>query len=89
MVLGSGNVADDVPILALMRSEGDVKASARGNQRMVERGLDLSRAMREAAESVGGTGGGHNVAAGATIPEPKVNDFIQALDDIVSRQMRP
>jgi len=89
MVLGSGNVADDVPILALMRSEGDVKASARGNQRMVDRGLDLSRAMREAAESVGGTGGGHNVAAGATIPEPKVDDFIQALDDIVSRQMRP
>ena len=89
MVLGSGNVAEDVPIIALMRSEGDVKASARGNQRMVDRGLDLSRAMREAAESVGGTGGGHNVAAGATIPEGKVEDFIQALDGIVSRQMRP
>ncbi len=89
MVLGSGNVADDVPILALMRSEGDVKASARGNQRMVDRGLDLSRAMREAAESVGGTGGGHNVAAGATIPESKVNDFILFLDEVVSRQMRP
>jgi single-stranded-DNA-specific exonuclease len=88
MVLGSGNVADDVPIIAMMRSEGDVKASARGNQRMVDRGLDLSKAMREAAESVGGTGGGHNVAAGATIPEPKVNDFIQALDGIVSKQMR-
>jgi single-stranded-DNA-specific exonuclease len=89
MVLGSGNVADDVPILALMRSEGDVKASARGNQRMVDRGLDLSRAMREAAESVGGTGGGHNVAAGATIPELKVNEFIQTLDEIVTKQMRP
>ncbi|MDD1746946.1 MAG: DHH family phosphoesterase [Methanomassiliicoccales archaeon] len=89
MVLGSGNVPDDVPILALMRSEGDVKASARGNQRMVDRGLDLSRAMREAAEGVGGTGGGHNVAAGATIPEPRVHDFIDALDDIVSHQMRP
>jgi single-stranded-DNA-specific exonuclease len=88
MVLGSGNVLDDVPILALMRSDGDVKASARGNQKMVERGLDLSKAMRQAAESVGGTGGGHNVAAGATIPEPKVEEFIRTLDGIVSGQMR-
>jgi RecJ-like exonuclease len=71
-----------------MRSDGDVKASARGNQRMVERGLDLSKAMRQAAESVGGTGGGHNVAAGATIPEPKVEEFIRTLDGIVSLQMR-
>jgi RecJ-like exonuclease len=44
--------------------------------------------MRQAAESVGGTGGGHNVAAGATVPEPRVEEFIRNLDGIVSGQMR-
>jgi hypothetical protein len=88
MVLGSGKVQDDVPILAMMLSEGAVKVSARGNRRMVERGLDLSKAMRESAEKVGGTGGGHNVAAGATVPRDKVPEFIDIVDGIVACQMR-
>jgi len=66
----------------------EIKVSARGTRRLVdERGLDLSVAMRDAAASVGGVGGGHNIAAGATIPLGKDIDFLQALDSIVARQM--
>jgi len=41
-----------------------------------------------AAASVGGVGGGHNIASGATVPLGKDIDFIQALDEIVSKQMK-
>ncbi|MCU0861913.1 MAG: DHH family phosphoesterase, partial [Methanomassiliicoccales archaeon] len=88
MVLGSGKVSDDLPLVSMMRSDGKVKVSARGNRGMIARGLDLSSAMRDAAASVGGTGGGHDIAAGATVPEPRVKDFLAALDGKVAAQLR-
>jgi len=36
---------------------------------------------------VGGVGGGHNIASGATIPLGKDIDFLQALDAIIAKQM--
>jgi RecJ-like exonuclease len=43
--------------------------------------------MRAAAEKVGGVGGGHNIAAGATIPCEKKEEFLGVLDDIVGSQL--
>jgi RecJ-like exonuclease len=63
------------------------KASARGTQELVSMGMDLSYAMRAAAEKVGGVGGGHNIAAGATIPCEKKEEFLGVLDDIVGSQL--
>jgi RecJ-like exonuclease len=92
MLLGSGDIPCDRPLLAFAVSVDDnniemTKASARGTKELVERGLDLSSAMRRASESVGGTGGGHNIAAGATIPPGKEADFLAEIDRIVSAQM--
>ena len=92
MLLGSGDIPNDRPLLAFAVSVDDnniemTKASARGTKELVERGLDLSSAMRRASESVGGTGGGHNIAAGATIPPGKEADFLAEIDRIVSAQM--
>jgi single-stranded-DNA-specific exonuclease len=64
-----------------------MKASARGTQDLVARGMDLSVAMRASAEKVGGVGGGHNIAAGATIPSDKRDEFLTLLDDIVGSQL--
>ena len=36
--------------------------------------------MKEAAEKVGGRGGGHSVAAGANITADKVEEFIKEVD---------
>jgi RecJ-like exonuclease len=49
--------------------------------------MDLSVAIRSAAEKVGGVGGGHNIAAGATIPEKRKEEFLDALDSIVGNQL--
>lgn len=88
MVLSSGNVPSDRPLLAFANTDdGKLKVSARGTKEMVARGLDLSEAMKKAAEEVGGVGGGHNIAAGATIPIGKEEDFLSEVDRIVRRQL--
>jgi RecJ-like exonuclease len=74
--------------LAIKRDEkGVVKVSGRGTRDLVEEGLDLAVAMKEAATGVGGIGGGHDIAAGASIPEGKEEEFLDALDAIVARQV--
>jgi single-stranded-DNA-specific exonuclease len=78
----------DKATICLTRMENEFKVSSRGTRRLVDlEGLDLSVALRDAANAVGGTGGGHNIASGATFPLGKDIDFIQALDEIVSKQM--
>jgi RecJ-like exonuclease len=50
--------------------------------------LDLGFVCRTAAQSVGGTGGGHTIASGATIPKGKEKVFIEKADKIVGEQMK-
>lgn len=61
-------------------SESPTKVSARGIPRLVARGLDLASACRIAAAEVGGEGGGHRVASGATIPNGTRDAFLAACD---------
>lgn len=66
------------PILALSLEEaGKIKLSTRGTRKLVEQGLNLGKILSECCSQVGGVGGGHNIAAGATIPEEKLNDFLK------------
>jgi single-stranded-DNA-specific exonuclease len=91
MLLGSDDVPSDRPIIAFAESNdgtGSIKISTRGTRELVRCGLDLSIAIKEASESCGGTGGGHNIAAGATVPEGKEGNFLSAIDQIIGRQLR-
>ncbi len=79
-----------LPIIALAKKRdepGVIKVSGRGTRDLVDEGLDLAKAMTEAASGVGGIGGGHDIAAGASIPEGKEEKFLLALDAIVARQV--
>jgi len=67
----------------------ETKISARCHTRLIARapgGLDLARAMEQAAKELGGFGGGHPVAAGASIPDGSEERFIAALDRILGAQ---
>ncbi len=75
------------PIVAFAKSDNGVKVSARGTHKLVRRGLNLAEALRAAALRVGGEGGGHNVAAGATIPDGREEEFLRILDEIVGKQI--
>ena len=88
MALGVDGVDPDRPILAFAeKNDEETKVSSRGTARLVGEGLDLSVVMREASQSVGGDGGGHDVAAGATIPTGEKSAFVAAADDIVAEQL--
>ncbi|MCJ7444999.1 MAG: DHH family phosphoesterase [Methanotrichaceae archaeon] len=76
------------PILAFARTqEGNLKVSARGTQDLVRSGLDLAEAISNAAKQVGGIGGGHNIAAGATIPSVAKEEFLELVDTIIGLQL--
>ena len=68
--------------------DGEVaKASARGTWDQLDRGIDLSVAMRTASESVGGQGGGHRIASGANFPSIRGQEFLKNLDEIIGKQL--
>jgi len=69
-------------------SATELKVSSRGSHVLVRQGLDLSTVMREASRTVGGDGGGHDVAAGATIPADERDAFLAAADELVGKQLR-
>ncbi len=92
MAMGNDGITTGKPIFAFAQKEGDdenaeVKVSARGTHSLVRNGLDLSVVMSEASQAVGGDGGGHDVAAGATVPAGEESAFIERADEIVGDQL--
>jgi RecJ-like exonuclease len=88
MALGVDGVNGRRPILAFAaKSEDETKVSGRGTGRLVDQGFDLSTVMAEAAAAVGGEGGGHDVAAGATIPAGREAEFVDHADRFVGEQL--
>ena len=76
------------PTLALSEVKGKVKVSSRGTKYLVSKGLDLAAALKKASEKVGGVGGGHAVASGATVPEGKEEEFLDSVEELVALQLR-
>ena len=88
MAIGSPGIDRSKPVIAFAEeSATELKVSSRGSHALVRKGLDLSAVMREASQSVGGEGGGHDVAAGATIPVDGRDAFIEAADRLVGEQL--
>ncbi|CCQ32924.1 single-stranded-DNA-specific exonuclease RecJ [Halorhabdus tiamatea SARL4B] len=88
MALGLPGVERDRPIVAFARkSEDERKVSARGTATLVRQGLDLSSAIHAASVAVGGDGGGHDIAAGATIPTDRREEFIDRLESAITEQL--
>jgi RecJ-like exonuclease len=88
MAVGSDGIDRGVPIVAFARkNDEETKVSGRGTPSLVRSGLDLSAVMSEAASAVGGKGGGHDVAAGATIPAGREREFVDCADRIVGDQL--
>ena len=77
----------DAPVLALFPTKGELKVSGRATDELVARGLDLARVMEAAAAEVGGRGGGHPVAAGATVPLEARERFLARADELAGEQL--
>jgi len=88
MMLNSEDIESNLPLVGFAYTEnGDVKASARTTHALVDKGLDLSSALRNAAKELNGVGGGHNIAAGATIPKGKEEEFLDILEKEIKDQL--
>ena len=76
------------PVLGLAKGEnGTMKVSSRGNRELVRRGLDLGEVMDSVCSDLGGSGGGHDVAAGGNFPGEKLDEFVSLVDEGVGRQI--
>ncbi|MDD5337550.1 MAG: DHH family phosphoesterase [Candidatus ainarchaeum sp.] len=72
------------PIIGIAHGEGDIKVSSRTGRRT---GINLGNVMNVAAGKVGGIGGGHSVAAGASVPTDKVNEFLIEAKVVIEMEM--
>jgi single-stranded-DNA-specific exonuclease len=75
-------------LFSITRNEDELHISCRGTQKLVEQGLDLGGAMNQVAKTLNGYGGGHKIAAGATIALDKEKEFLEQVDALLVTQLR-
>ena len=80
-------ILPDKPILSLMKMDNLLKVSSRTTDKFVEDGVNLGVIMNQASNNFNGSGGGHNIAAGATIPFDQKDNFINLVDEMVAYQL--
>lgn len=78
---------DSKPVLGLSRLHNDIKISGRTVRPMVEKGVDLGKALHDSSLNFNGTGGGHDIAAGAMIPFEAKDNFLHLVDEMVEYQL--
>ena len=84
----SNGFFDTEVVMGVAQAEKDkVKVSSRAEKAAVENGLNLGEIIDQICEELDGEGGGHNVAAGAKIPQENKEDFIQRLNQEVSEEL--
>ncbi len=71
----------DKPVLGLAENDDEIDISARATRVMVEKGLDLGELCYKVSEEFDGVGGGHDIAAGATLKKEKIDEFLERLDE--------
>ena len=82
-----GLLPSEKPILTLAKMHNDIKISGRTTREMVEKGVNLGKALDDASRSFGGQGGGHDIAAGALIPYNQMDNFLNLFNDIIEHQI--
>ena len=75
------------PVLGLSRLHRDIKISGRTTRDMVAKGVNLGKALQDSSNNFGGTGGGHDIAAGAMIPYDSKDNFLHLVDEMVEYQL--
>ena len=79
------------PIFGLAKriNEDVFKVSGRAHESIVDKGVNLSEAIREACELAGldVLGGGHPPAAGTKVPTDKVDLFLEKCDEVIKKQL--
>jgi len=80
------------PIFGLAKREDEnvYKVSGRAHKKIVNKGVNLSQAIRDACElsSLDVLGGGHPPAAGTKIPVDKIEVFLEYCNTVIQKQLQ-
>jgi single-stranded-DNA-specific exonuclease len=79
LVSSSSLFGDKVTIVTTITSSHEAKASTRATEMLVGKGINLGQILQTLSAKYGGIGGGHAIAAGATIPENQLEPFLADL----------
>ena len=80
-------IDDTKPVIGMSRLHNDIKISGRTTRDMVAKGVNLGQALRDSSNNFMGTGGGHDIAAGAMIPYEAKDQFLHLVDEMVEYQL--
>lgn len=88
----SGDIDLSKPVFGCARRKEEevYKISGRAHQTIVEKGVNLSEAIREALElsNVKALGGGHPPAAGTKVPVDKIDLFLENCNTVIKKQLK-
>lgn len=91
MLLGQNGVDPYTPLMVYTPSDRDpsiLKVSVRCSRLLLYRNIHLGKAIKKAASSAKGEGGGHAPACGAYIPEKALPQFTEEFAALVSNQLQ-
>jgi single-stranded-DNA-specific exonuclease len=81
-ILSSGNIYQNKPIIAIASAENNyIKLSGRNPITLTKQSINLGLIFQEASSKFKGSGGGHNVAAGALLPEKDFIDIVHFINE--------
>ena len=69
-----------VTIVTTLTRSGEAKISTRATEQLVQKGVNLGKILQNLSPKYGGIGGGHAIAAGATIPSSELDRFLRDLE---------
>lgn len=81
MLLGTEDSDPYKPMIGFVSNNGETKISARGSKLLQLKGVNLANAIEKVADELGGEGGGHAPACGATIPSENLDKFMELYEE--------
>lgn len=87
IALSVGILDSQKPVLGLSRLHKDIKISGRTTREMVDKGVNLGKALMDSSNNFNGQGGGHDIAAGAMIPVEAKDSFLHIVDEMIEFQL--
>ena len=72
-----------VTVVVTFTKDGEAKVSARATDELVAKGVNLGKVLQSLSPRYGGNGGGHAIAAGATVERERLDTFLEEFGKIV------
>lgn len=80
-------ISSQKPVIGMSRLHNDIKISGRATRPLVNKGVNLGKALQDSSSNFSGQGGGHDIAAGAMIPFTAKDNFLHLLDEMIGVQV--